>query len=504
MEWSQTSILSKVLSPPRMLIGRWRPYRSLLTSLRVQACPLSFIVQLRKVLPMAKKAKKIKTKKGIALKIVNPNAAGIDIASDELQVCVPADRDADNNRCFGSYTKDLRLVCEYLRACRIDTVAMESTGVFWVQPFRMLKEAGFDVILVNARQVKGYSEKKTDEADAEWLMLLHSYGLLKASYQPENLARMVRNLSRHRENILDASAKAIQHMQKSMELMNMKLTEAISDITGKSGMAIIKAVLRGERSPQKLAELADPRCKAAPDEIAASLEGTWDDEHLFALGQSLDQYEFLQKQAKACDLEIEKILINYSAVCDTDMSKFVPCKKRIAKKNAVTIDVEKYAYSLWGVNMMQMPGVSTGGLLTLTGELGHNFTEKFESADAFCRWLNLVPNNKISGGEVLSSKVPRRKNTAGQAFRQFANSVKDSKTPLGYYFRRMKAHGGHKYAIVATAHRMAKITYAMVSNKEEYDEKKSGPSEKELLMKKIERTRKALDKLNAKLLESGG
>ena len=186
------------------------------------------------------------------------------------------------------------------------------------------------------------------------------------------------------------------------------------------------------------------------------------------------------------------------------MSKFVPCKKRIAKKNAVTIDVEKYAYSLWGVNMMQMPGVSTGGLLTLTGELGHDFTEKFESADAFCRWLNLVPNNKISGGEILSSKVPRRKNTAGQAFRQFANSVKDSKTPLGYYFRRMKAHGGHKYAIVATAHRMAKITYAMVSNKEEYDEKKSGPSEKELLMKKIERTRKALDKLNAKLLESGG
>lgn len=451
---------------------------------------------------MAKKAKKIEAGKRLKLEIVNPNAAGIDIASTEMQVCVPSDRDGDNNRRFGSFTSDLREISSFLKACGIDTVAMESTGVYWLPLYRLLKEDGFDVVLVNARDVKNISEKKTDKSDAEWIMLLHSYGLLKASFQPENIARTVRNLSRHRDNILSEAGKAIQHMQKAMDQMNIKLTNVLSDITGKSGMAMLQAILHGNHCPKSLSALADPRCKAKPEDIEASLEGTWDIDHLFELKQSLEHYEFLQSQAKECDLEIEKIMMQYTAVVDTSAAEFIPSKKRIAKKNAVSFNVEKYAFSIWGVNPMYIPGLSTGALLTLIGELGHNFTEKFDSAKQFCKWLNLVPNNKISGGKLLSSKVPKRKVTSGQAFRQCANSVKDSKNMMGYYFRRCKAKGGHLYAIVCTAHKIARIFYTMIKENTEFDEKKSAIDEQELLQKKILRAQSALDKLNAKLCSS--
>lgn len=281
---------------------------------------------------MAKKAQKSQTSKGLTLKIVNPNAAGIDVASTEMQVCVPADRDADNNRRFGSFTKDLREISSYLSACGIDTVAMESTGVYWLLLYMLLKEDGFDVILVNARDVKSYSEKKSDECDAEWLMLLHSYGLLKSSFQPENLARNIRNLSRHRDSHLQQSSRAVQHMQKAMDQMNVKLTNVISDITGKSGQAIIHAILSGERNPQILVSLADSRCKSTPEVIADSLDGTWDADHLFELKQSLQAYMFFQEQAQECDRELETLMVKYSANVEVESLEFIPTKKRIAKK----------------------------------------------------------------------------------------------------------------------------------------------------------------------------
>ena len=198
---------------------------------------------------MAKKAKKLHTTKGLELKIVNPDAAGIDIADSEMQVCVPIDRDGENNRRFGSFTQDLRFICEWLKACHITTVAMEATGIYWLSLFLTLQKEGFDVVLVNARDVKNIAEKKTDEADAEWLMLLHSYGLLKASFQPDESARSIRNLCRHRNNIQKAASKSVQHMQKAMEQMNIKLTNVISDILGKSGQAIISAILNDNHAP---------------------------------------------------------------------------------------------------------------------------------------------------------------------------------------------------------------------------------------------------------------
>lgn len=243
-------------------------------------------------------------------------------------------------------------------------------------------------------------------------------------------------------------------------------------------------------------------CKKSKEEIALSLEATWDEDHLFALKQSYDQYKFYQKQTEECDIKIEELMMAYSATMDTDMAKFVKTKKRINKKNSTKIDVEKYAYSLWGVNVMQIPGMSANSIMQLIGELGHDFVDKFDTAAKFCRWCNIVPNTKISGGKVLSSKVPKRKNPVGQIFRMCANTLKDSKETLGFYFRRMKSKDDHMQAIVATAHKLAKIFYTMIKTMSDYDAKKVGQDEKGLLKRKIERTQKALEKLNAKLSDA--
>ena len=451
---------------------------------------------------MAKKAKKIHTKKGIELKIVNPDAAGIDIADSEMQVCVPEDRDGDNNRRFGSFTRYLNEICSWLKACNIKTVAMEATGIYWIPLYFKLKDSSIDVILVNAREVKNIAEKKTDEADAEWLMLLHTYGLLKASYQPENEARKIRNLTRHRNNILRALSKEVLHMQKAMEQMNIKLSNVLSDIVGKSGLAIIVAIINGERNPIRLAQLADSRCKRSREEIALSLEGTWGEDHLFELKQAYDLYKYLQGQMIECDRMIEQLLKSYTALIDTDMVNFKESKKPICKKNAVAFNLEHYGYSIWGVNAMRIPGMSSGSLLQLIGELGHDFVEKFDTPAKFCKWCNLVPNNKISGGKLISSRVSKRKNPVGQVFRLCANTLKDAKNSLGIYFRRIRSRSGHMQAIIATAHKMARIFYTMVKNKSEYDETNVGIDEQELLLKKIERAKITLVRLNAKLCVS--
>lgn len=448
---------------------------------------------------MAKKAKKIHTKKGVELKIVNPDAAGIDIADYEMQVCVPADRDGDNNRRFGSFTRDLNEICSWLKACKIKTAAMEATGIYWIPLYFKLKEAGIDVILVNAREVKNIAEKKTDEADAEWLMLLHTYGLLKASYQPENEARKIRNLTRHRNNILKALSKEVLHMQKAMEQMNVKLSNVLSDIVGKSGMAIIEAILNGERNPANLAQLADARCKCSREDIALSLEGTWSEDHIFELKQAYDLYKYLQGQMIECDKMIEQLLQSYTALIDTDMKDYKETKKHICKKNAVAFNLERYGYATWGVNTMSIPGMSSSSLLQLIGELGHDFVEKFDTPAKFCKWCNLVPNNKISGGKLISSRVAKRKNPVGQIFRLCANTLKDAKNSLGIYFRRIRSRSGYMQAIIATAHKMARIFYFMVKNKSEYDETKVGIDEQELLIKKIERAKSILARLNTKL-----
>jgi transposase len=450
---------------------------------------------------MAKKAKKNKTRTGITLEIVNPHAAGIDVSSTEMQVCVPEDRDGDNNRRFGTFTEDLHTISSWLKACGITTVAMESTGVYWVQLFMILEEDGFDVLLVNAKAIKNIGEKKTDEVDAEWIMLLHNYGLLKASFQPDNRARRIRNLSRHRDNLLKASSREVLHMQKSMELMNIKLINVISDILGKSGQDIIKAIIGGEKDAKKLAALADPRCKQPKETIEKSLVANWDDDLLFMLGQSYHLYQYYQEQMQACDKKIESIAKEYIAEIrmGEPEKELLRSLKKKAQKNAVTIDVEQYGSQLWGVNLMCIPGISEAALLRLMGELGHNFTDKFSTYKEFCCWCNLTPNNKISGGKLLSSKIPKRKNPVGQILRSSANSLKASKTPLGFYFRRIQSKNGYLAAIVATANKLARIIYVMVKTKSEFNDSEAKNTEEEILKKKYLRAKHAYENLQKQL-----
>lgn len=444
---------------------------------------------------MAKLAKKIKTKQGLKLDVVNPNAAGIDISSTEMQVCVPLGRDVTNNRVFGVYTKHLHEISEWLTKCRVTTVAMESTGIYWLPLFRVLKEDGFDVLLVNAREAKNYSGKKTDEADAEWLMLLHSYGLLRPCYQPDNISRQIRNLIRHRENLVRSSSREILHLQKEMEQMNLKLDNVFSDVLGKSGQAIINAILEGERDAEKLAGLADRRCKKSKEEIMLSLQATWDDDHLFVMRQSHELYLYYQKMIELCDKKIETILSQYTAQVDESGVEFARSHKPRQAKGNVGMDVERYAFSLWGVNAMRVPGISQNSLLKLVAELGADFTRKFPNVKHFVSWANLVPNNKISGGHLLSSKIPKRKNPVGFVFRQCANSLKSSKEPMGEYFRHIKARGGHMQAIVATAKKLATIFYIMVERKQEYDLSVYSSHRKTQLTKNIARLRHKLNKL---------
>lgn len=288
-------------------------------------------------------------------------------------------------------------------------------------------------------------------------------------------------------------------MQKAMEQMNLKLTNVLSDIVGLSGQRIISAILEGERNPEALSQLAHGRCKRSKEDIALSLEGTWDADHMFELKQSYELYQIYQEKVTECDREIEKLLRAFAATIDTDKAQLVRCDKTICKKNAVGFDVEAYGYSLWGVNTMAISGMSAGSVLQLIGELGTDFVEKFDSPAKFCKWCNLVPNNKISGGKLISSRVPKRKNPVGQIFRQCANTVSKSKNPMGFYFRRIKSRGGHMAAIVATAHKIAEIFYIMVRDKVAYDEGRVGLDEETLLRRKIERTQRALDALNAKL-----
>lgn len=445
---------------------------------------------------MKNQARMIKSQDGNKLAIVNPNAAGIDIADTEMQVCVPEDRDGENNRRFGSFTQDLNTIVDWLKDCRITTVAMEATGIYYLSLFLKLQDAGIDVLLANPQDVKNLSGRKTDAADAEWLMVLHRYGLLKPCYQPGNVARQIRNLTRQRSNLIRMAEKEVQYMQKAMEQMNIKLSTVISDITGLSGRKIITAILDGQRDTYALASLAESNCKASQEEIALSLEGTWDEDLLFMLKQSLDAYDFFLSQVSDCDTEIEKLLSLYGARIDSANAELVRCKRKKSRsKNAPKMDIENFAYQLWGVNVFEIPGLKDTAVMHLIGELGHDFIDKFESAEKFSSWCNLAPNNKISGGKILSSKIMKRKNPVGQIFRTAAAPLARDKGEMGNYYRRMKAKSGALQANVATAHKMAKIFYTMVKNKVAYDASKVELNERELTERKIAKLERALTRL---------
>ncbi|TKT85984.1 IS110 family transposase [Dyadobacter frigoris] len=417
-----------------------------------------------------------KTKRFVEMALVNPNAAGIDIGDTIHAVAVPIDRDTECVRTFGAFTCDLKAIVAWLRQCEIDTVALESTGVYWKNLFSMLVQNGFEVYLVNARQTRNITGKKTDESDAQWIQRLHSCGLLSSSFLPDDKIESLRTLVRHRRNLSNDSSSNILRMQKSLELMNLKIHTVISDLTGKTGTAIVEAIINGERNPENFLPLVDSRIKADSETIRKSLEGNWRIEHLFLLKQSYTMYQFIRQQITVCENEIEGVLQQLVAQNNDGIIEKFPIpstpsgriSKRKKTKNQPVFNTREYLKRIHQTDVMEIYGVSETVALEATAETGTDLS-KWATEEKFVSWLNLCPNRKISGGKLISSKVlKKRPNLAAQAFRIGANSLKSANNWLGDYFRRMKAKGGNKYAIVATARKIAIIYYRMVRYKQKF------------------------------------
>src|SRR5215471_8553454 len=426
---------------------------------------------------MAKTKKRRHRKLDRSLPVMRPNAAGIDIGATEVFVAVPADRDSDSVRSFPTFTQDLHELADWLQRCRVDTVAMESTSVYWIPLFQILEARGIEVHLVNAQHVHHVPGRKSDVLDCQWLQYLHSVGLLRASFRPDQAVCEIRSLMRHRESLVQMACVHVQHMQKSLDQMNLQIHHVISDITGVTGLAIVDAILAGQREGAELAKLRDSHIKADSEIIRKSLEGNWRPEHLFTLSQSRDLYRIYQQQIVKCDLEIEKLLSEFEPRIDPTKNPLPPDQKRNRagrkrrRKNGhphPEFDLRTEAYKLFGVDVTQIPGLEENAL-PLFSEVGRDMSRWPTAAD-FVSWLALCPDNDISGGKVLWRGTRRVKNRAGHLFRMAAFSLHHSPTPLGNYLRRMKAKLGPKGATMATAHKIAVIFYTMVKKQVEYDE----------------------------------
>lgn len=422
-----------------------------------------------------------------------------------MQVCISVEDEKGSNRAFGTTTDELHEITHWLLGHKITHVAMEATGVYWIPLFNMLVKNGITALLLNAADVKNYTARKTDVNDAEWLMTLMSYDLVKPSFQIDDYARALRNCTRHRESMVRLSSDCIRRIQKCLELMNVKLTEVLSEVSGDSGIRIIEAIIAGDKDPEHLSTLASTRCKKSREEIAAALKGTWDEELIFILDQQYQQYRLLQSQITKMDSMIEKAM---KSILDTVLSsnggeikQYTPTKKKNNKGNYLNFDVEYYSAQIWGVNLMAIDGVSTITVLSLMGELGPNFVDSFKDASHFCSWCNLCPHDKISGGKLLSSHRKKRKNPVGLILRNCAQPLAKSKGVMGDYYRRMKAKGGGKFAICATAHKIATIIYTMVKNQTTYDNTKVSVSDKDWLESKIKRQQRILEKLQKQKMQ---
>ena len=436
-------------------------------------------------------------------KIYNLNAAGIDISVKEFVAAVPDDRDSEHVRTFGTFTSDIHLLAKWLQKCGIDTIAMESTGIYWYHLYTVLLDYGFEVFLVNAQHVKNVPGRKSDVNDAQWLQELHTDGLLRACFQPDNLTRSLRNYVRQRKNIIEQVTAEIQRMQKALEQMNIKLNNVIRDISGKTGFAIIEAILKGERNVDKLVALRDRRIKASPEIIKKSLEGNWREEQIFNLQLAYDHYFFLQKQLASCDMQSKAILEIMTQEKNVQEETLPKKSKRKTKKNEVRFDARNYLYQVLGIDVTQIYGIHEITALTVLSETGVNLKEKFPTEKQFLKWLNLVPDNKITGGKVISSKVKKRKNKAGQAFRNAASSQWKANNPIGDYLRGKKAKGGGgKQAVIATAKKLASIYYKLVTEKVEFDANILLKNSENFLKSKLIKLTKMKTKIEKLLLTS--
>ena len=390
---------------------------------------------------------------------VNFGAAGVDVGAGSHFVAVPENSCERSVREFAAFTADLYRLADWLAECGVETVAMESTGVYWILLFGVLEERGFQVMLVDPRRIKNVPGRKSDVLDCQWLQQLHTYGLLSAAFRPDGEVRRLRSYLRQRVMLVQYASHHIQHMQKALTQMNVKLHHVISDITGKTGLDIIEAIVGGQRDPRQLAQFRDPRTKADEETIALSLEGHWQEEHIFELSQALELYRTYQARIAECDREIAVQLQRFEDRSDSEPPAANGKKRN--QKNAPRFDVQGQLYRMTGVDLTRIDGVDAYTALKVISEIGADMT-KWPSAKHFASWLGLSPNNRITGGRVMSSKTKASGNRAAAALRLAANALHRSNSALGAFLRRKKAHLGAPKAITATAHKLARLIYSML------------------------------------------
>jgi transposase len=422
--------------------------------------------------PKVANSKRTRQRKSDDHPVFQPHAAGIDIGAREIYVAVAADRDEHPVRKCGTFTGDLHQMAEWLVSRGITTAAMESTGVYWIPVYDVLEQHGIKPCLVNPRNMKNVPGKRTDFHECQWIQYLHSIGLLHSAFRPEGEVCAVRSLMRHRNDLVAMASQHVQHMQKALTQMNVQFQHVISDITGLTGLAILDAIVAGERDPAKLAKLRDPRIKASEETIQKSLEGNWRAEHILVLKQRLSLYRGYQQQISDCDQEIEKLVAAFEPKVDPEQKPMPEDRKQKArrrkkKSGSPDFDMRTEAYKLFGVDLTQIPGLMTL-VLMLFSEIGRDMS-RWPTAAHFVSWLGLCPDNDISGGKVLWRGARRTKNRAGTLFRLAAYALHHDRSPLGDYLRRMKAKLGPAAATTATAHKIAIIFYTMVKNQVEYD-----------------------------------
>ena len=394
-----------------------------------------------------------------AMVMVHPNAAAIDIGATMHMAAVGADRSSEPVRSFGTFTTDLHRLADWFVECGVETVVMESTGVYWIPIFELLDERGVEVFLVNARDAKHVPGRKTDVSDAQWLQRLHSYGLLRASFQPKGEIAELRSYLRQRERLLDYAASHIQHMQKALTEMNVQLHHVVSDITGATGMRIIRAIIAGERNPAVLALMRDTRCHAGVDTIEKALTGHFRAEHLFALEQALALYDAYQQKVSACDVRIESVLNELGSRRGRKRDLLEsPRRRMIRQSNGPTFDVRAALYAVLGKDLTQIHGLGPYLALKLVAECGDDLSA-WPSAKHFTSWLCLAPSNKISGGKTLSSRTRRSGSRAAALLRLAAVAIGRTETALGAFYRRLSARIGKAKAVTATARKIAVLFY---------------------------------------------
>ena len=401
--------------------------------------------------------------------LINPNAAGIDIGSREHWACVPPGRAERNVGKFGTFTCDLEALADWFQECGVNSVAMEATGVYWIPAFQILEGRGFKVVLVNARQTKNVAGRKTDVQDCQWIQRLHTYGLLQASFRPEDIYCVLRTYLRYRDELVSARSTQCQHMQKALQEMNVQLHHVLSDVTGVSGMAIIEAILDGQRDPVKLAAMVDRRVRASQETIQKALVGDYRPELLFVLKCAFELYHIYEAKILACDEQLVTEVAKLPAAVDPVL-KPLPARKEgrpASKDKMFGQDMREPLYQKMGTDLTAIEGIGIATALVILTEVGPDLS-RFPSEKHFASWLGLCPDNRISGGKVLSSHTRRVVNRVSDALRMAAVTLERSQSALGAFYRRMKARLGAAEAVTAMAHKLARLVYRLLKHGEDY------------------------------------